>query len=109
MNHSRKLQTPSLLTTGSTGRDGTPDHVIPQRRPVSEELRQILLAACRAATMDGFLLAAALIPARLDKNGYAVIDRARLGTSFTNLEHEEQLSSLFLLAAQRLKGAEKND
>jgi hypothetical protein len=75
---------------------------IPGRRErISEESRQILLAACRACTIDGFLLAAAVIPAKTDKDGNAYIDESRRGSTFTNLEHGSDLASRLQYAAER--------
>jgi hypothetical protein len=54
--------------------------------------------------MDGFLLAAALIPAKIDSDGDSLIDETRQGSGFTNLDHGSDLSSLLLWASERLKG-----
>jgi len=90
---------------GSTAWDGEPDEITPGRRKqISQELRQILLAACRAATMDGFLLVAAVIPAKVNKDGYAYIDETRRGSTFTNLAEGADLGSFLTYAAERMKG-----
>ena len=104
MKHPHELPAPAQQPTSSTAWDGEPDAIVPGRRDrISEELRQILLAACRAATMDGFLLAAAVIPAKMDKDGYAYIDESRRGSTFTNLDHGSDVASLLLYAAERSK------
>ena len=77
--------------------DGTPDEITPGNlERISEESRQILLAACRAATMDGFLFVGCVIPAQLDRDGYGTIDRTRSGSLFTNLADESDPVSLLL-------------
>ena len=105
MDDPQKVRTPSHKLLNSTGWDGAPDNVISLRlERISEETRELLLAACRAASMDGFLLAAALIPAKIDGEGYSLIDEARQGSGFTNLAHGADLGPLFLWATERLKG-----
>jgi hypothetical protein len=104
MKHPHELPAPAQHPSGSIAWDGAPDAVIPGRlERISEESRQILLAACRACTIDGFLLAAAVIPAKTDKDGNAYIDESRRGSTFTNLEHGSDLTSLLLYAAERSK------
>ena len=104
MKHPHELRAPSQQPSGSTAWDGAPNEVIPGRlERISEESRQILLAACRACTIDGFLLAAAVIPAKMDKDGYAHVDESRRGSTFTNLDHSSDVASLLLYAAERSK------
>jgi hypothetical protein len=104
MKDPHELRAPSQQPSGSTSWDGAPDAIIAKRlERISQELRQILLAACCAASMDGFLFVAALIPANIDKDGYAYIDETRQGTGFTNLDHGSDPISLLLYAVERLK------
>jgi hypothetical protein len=99
-----KLLTTAPEPSGSAAWDGEPDEILLGRRErISQELRQLLLAACRAATMDGFLLAAAVIPAKADKDGYASIDDSRRASAFSNLDDASDPSSLLLWAGERLK------
>ena len=103
MKHPHELRAPSQQPSGCTAWDGAPDAIIPGRlERISKESRRILLAACRACTMDGFLLAAAVIPAKVDKDGYAYIDETRRGSAFTNLDGDSDPASLLLFAAKRL-------
>jgi hypothetical protein len=52
--------------------------------------------------MDGFFLAAAVIPAKRDKDGYALVDDSRRGSAFCNLDEVSDPSSLLPLAGKRL-------
>jgi hypothetical protein len=93
-----------LNSEKSNGWDRSPDEIVPGRRErISEESRQILLAACHAATMDGFLLISVLVPAKVNEKGFALIDESRQGASFSNIA-DGDLASLLLWAAERLKG-----
>ena len=104
MDDPRKLRT-SGQDSGSAGWDGEPDPITPgQRDRISPESRHILFAACRAATMDGFLLVAVLVPATTDKNGYSHVDNSRSGNVFTNLAHGCDEVSLLQWGVDRLKG-----
>ena len=88
---------------GSTW-DGEPDEIqLGNSERISQELRQMLLASCRAATMDGFLLAAAVIPAKTGRDGYAYLDENRPSSVFTNLDDTSDPSALLLMAGERLK------
>ena len=103
MKHPHELRTPSQQSSDPTGWDSAPDPIVPGRlERISEESRQILLAACRACTMDGFLFAAALIPAKMDKDGNAYIDESRRASTFSNLAGSSDPASLLLFAAARL-------
>jgi len=101
---SHELRSTPQEPGGSTAWDGEPDAIIPKNLDrISEESRQILLSACRAATMDGFLLVAAAIPAKLDKDGAGYIDESRQGSAFSNLDDSSDPAALLLYAAERLK------
>ncbi len=103
MKYPHELSGPSQQLDTSTAWDGAPDTIIPGRlERISEESRQILLAACRACTMDGFLLAAAVIPAKMDRDGNAYIDESRRASAFSNLDDSSDPASLLLFAAARL-------
>ena len=105
MDDSRQPRTALQKPGSHTAWDGTPDKITPHLLDrISEESRQVLLAACRAATMDGFMLVAAVIPAKTDADGYAWIDETRQASGFTNLERDSDLASLLQWAANRLKG-----
>ena len=71
MNYPHELSTSPPQTIDSTAWDGEPDEIqLGNSERISQELRQILLASCRAATMDVFLLAAVVIPAKTCGGGY---------------------------------------
>lgn len=104
MKNPHELRTTSQDPSGSTAWDGEPDAIIPkQLERISQESRQLLLAACRAATMDGFLLVAAVIPAKLDNDGSGYIDETRQGSAFSNLDDSSDPAALLVYAAERLK------